>query len=101
MKKRLFIPTIILTMTLALTACKPENSSSEEKLAGTESIHQEWSDAIGLFNNEDAPIASFAEKDDIIDVNITCDNGEKSYEALCDIINAHNSFVDANPDYFN
>jgi len=101
MKKRLFIPTIILTMVLALTGCTSENKASEEKLADTESIHQEWAEAIGLFSNEDAPISAFAEKDNIIDVNIKCDNGEKSYEALCDIINAHNSFVDANPDYFN
>ena len=100
MKKKFLIPTLILTITLTLAGCMPENRAVEKKLADVEPVNSEWADSIGLLNNENAPLAAFAEKDDIIDVNITCDGGEKSYEALCDIINAHNSFVDANPGYF-
>ncbi len=62
--------------------------------------YKEWIKEIGLFSHKNIKVLRYNEKNSRIELNIVYENGMSGYEELCEIITAHNKFVDKNPDYF-
>ena len=88
---------LLVVVVVFLAGCTYNSSESGKK---PQIKNQEWVEAIGLFDHENAPVDGLGESDDEISISILCDNGYDGYDALAEIINKHNGFVDANPTYF-
>ena len=101
MKKRSIGLVYIVVLMLLLTGCvvanAPVSSTEKEEMV---IVNREWADAIRLLGKEAAPFSGLSETDSEIHAELMCDNSVKSYEDVCRVVNAHNSFVDANPEYF-
>ena len=86
---------------LSMAACGKENRESVNSADDLSAKRAEWISAIGIVGNEAIDIASFDETDG--DVTITfsnSDNKKEMYDAINDVVRSHNSFVQANQDYF-
>ena len=116
----------ILVMGLAaamLTGCSSVNSSfnNAEEIYGVDEtpdgIHEsdyiteisedhkykEYADAIGLLDSEHYHVLHFGENDDCLSISITGLDGDNANEGMKDVVSlveAHNKFVEENPDYF-
>ena len=91
----------LIALLVLMTGCMPNKPISENEMSKMEIENKEWVDAIGLLNRDSAPFSGFDETDSEINVELMCDNGVSSYEDVCEVVNAHNKFVDENPTYFN
>ncbi|WP_026515200.1 hypothetical protein [Butyrivibrio sp. LB2008] len=61
--------------------------------------YKEWTEQIGLNDTENVKVFCY-DGDNSITVGFEDENGVEGYKELCNIINAHNKFVDENSDYF-
>ncbi len=89
-----------LLLTILVTGCVPNRPVAPEEKEEYVIENREWADAIGLLEKESAPFSGLTETDGEITAELMCDNGVSSYEDVCEVINAHNKFVDENPTYF-
>ena len=92
--KNLIIP--ILFIMLAITACTQLIPSSMHDI---HTSYKEWAELIGLYSTEYAQVSCY-ESDNEIDGGFVNKGEIAAYKEACDIINAHNKFVDENPNYF-
>ena len=97
MNKRLCMIIAIAGILITLTACT-QVIYVHRIFLKTE--YEDWVDSIGLFSNKNIKVKGYNEKEGSIEVSIEYENGLKGYKELCSVINAHNKFVDDNPDYF-
>ena len=95
---------IIGILCLALMACNNAKSAGNDGKKFDVS-YSEWADNIGLFDNADFSVESYKENSGAENsIEIFVDHPEdlnKGYEAINNVVKAHNSFVENNPDYFN
>ncbi len=94
-KSRIFLPLILLIFTL--TACGPHFYVSKYDI---EFRHELWAESIGLFTHKNLKVRRYETTDNSIRLELQYDNGLTGYKELCDVVNAHNKFVEDNPDYF-
>ena len=90
------IPVLIVLLT-SLTACGPR---FYKNINNIETSYKEWVKEIGLFSHRGIKVSSYEEEDNRVEIYIEYDNNAVACEELRDIVNAHNKFVDENPDYF-
>lgn len=84
-------------MLVALTACGPipyEHNST------IKTSYKEWVNEIGLFSHKNLKVSRYDEENNRITILLKFENGLTGYKELYDVVDAHNKFVDANPDYF-
>ncbi|SFV04681.1 hypothetical protein, partial [Butyrivibrio sp. INlla21] len=62
--------------------------------------YKEWIDQIGIFSHDNLKVSGYREENNKIELELEYENGAKGYKELCEVVNAHNKFVDENPDYF-
>ena len=99
MKKRnnIIICMLIIAMMVALTAC---GNTHYECSFTIKTSYREWIKEIGFFSHEHIKIQSYEEENNSVTVVIEYSDGLSGYKEMCEIVNAHNEFVDKNPDYF-
>ncbi len=90
----------IVALFVLLTGCIPNKPLNEKEIDNLVIENKEWADAIGLLEKESAPFSGLVETDSEIQAELMCDRSVSSYEDLCSVVNAHNEFVENNPDYF-
>ena len=100
MKRKFKYCLCLVTLLTLMTGCMPNKPISEKEISKMEIVNKEWADDIGLLNRDSAPFSGFSETDAEITAEFLCDNGVSSYEDVCEVVNAHNKFVDENPAYF-
>ena len=88
---------MLIVMMVALTAC---GNRHYEHSFTIKTSYREWVKEIGLFSHENIKIQRYREEDNSVTVVIEYTNDLSGYKELCEIVNAHNEFVDKNPDYF-
>lgn len=97
-KKKNYVVYILMILIVSLsTACGPRVYKNRFNIG---SSYKKWIKEIGLFSSENINVWEYEEDENLIRLYIMCDNGLDGYKELCDIINAHNKFVEENPDYF-
>lgn len=97
-KRKKYVAYILMIMMVLLsTACGPRVYKNRFNI-GTS--YKKWIKEIGVFSNKNINVWGYEEDKNLIRLYIMCDNGLDGYKELCDIINAHNKFVEENPDYF-
>ena len=99
MKKRKnnIICMLIIVLMVTLTAC---GNMHYERSFTIITSYREWVKELGLFSREHIKIQSYREENNSVTVDIEYTDGLSGYKELCEIVNAHNEFVDKNPDYF-
>ena len=95
MKKKIIA--LISSIALLLCGCTQQPFKSFKKI---ETSYPEWLEATSFENTKSGVLAYYNENPTSVEIGILCEKGVESYEDLCDMINAHNSFVNNNPDYF-
>ncbi|MBO4912506.1 MAG: hypothetical protein J5504_07250 [Butyrivibrio sp.] len=88
---------LIIMIALLTTACGPRFYKNRFNI-GTS--YKKWIKEIGIFSSKNINVWGYEEDENLITLDIIYDNGLDGYKELCDIINAHNKFVEENPDYF-
>lgn len=61
--------------------------------------YKEWAKQIGLYSTENVEVGCY-DGDNLIYIGAEYENGLTGYRELCDVINAHNKFVDEHPEFF-
>ncbi|RKM57746.1 hypothetical protein D6856_13910 [Butyrivibrio sp. XB500-5] len=97
MNKRVHLAGLLILMLMILTSCGPEHYASKYDV-GLE--HEEWANEIGLFSHENLKVREYEDENAGIKLELEYENGLAGYKELCDVVNAHNKFVEENPDYF-
>lgn len=82
---------------VSLTACGPRFYLNRFNI---ETSYKEWIKEIGLFSYKDVKVRNYKEENNCIEIDIEYYDDFGGYEGLRDIVNAHNKFVEENPDYF-
>lgn len=95
--KRYSIAVVFLALLLSLTACGPRFYVDRLNI---KTSYKKWVKEIGLFSHENINVWRYVEDKGKIELEINYDNGLEGYKELSEIINAHNKFVEENPDYF-
>ena len=88
---------LVILIVLLTTACGPRFYKNRFNI-GTS--YKKWVKEIGLFSHKNVNVQSYEEDDDKITLYLEYEDDLDGYGELCDIINAHNRFVEGNPDYF-
>jgi hypothetical protein len=88
---------ILVVFVITLTACGPVSYKHSYTIRTS---YREWVKQIGLFSHEHIKIQSYEEENNSVTVFIEYSDGLSGYKEMCEIVNAHNEFVDKNPDYF-
>ena len=95
-KRKLCIIPIIIGLLVALSACGPRSYVNKFNI---KTSYKEWAKQIGLYSTEKVKVSCY-DGDNEISLGLRYEDGTTGYKELCDIVNAHNRFVDENPDYF-
>ena len=95
-RKIIFIPIIIL-MLVVLSAC---GSTIYVHQFNIKAAHKEWAKAIGLFSHDNLKVRRYEADNNEIELGIVYKNGMEGYEEFCEVVNAHNKFVEDNPEFF-
>lgn len=93
LKKIVFILVIVMT----LTSCGPKNNVSEYS---AEASGPDWENSIGISSLKNIKVSKSEVDSSNIRLDLEYENGLEGYKELCDVVNAHNKFVENNPDYF-
>ena len=85
---------ILVVFVITLTACGPIHY---EHSLTMKTSYREWVKEIGLFSRENIKVQKYEEENNSIYLRIEYFNGLAGYKELCEIVSAHNKFVDENP----
>lgn len=96
-KRKNNIVCMLIVMIVALTACGPMH---QEHSFTIKTSYREWVKQIGLFDNKNLNVSLYKEENNSIEIHLMYENGIEGYKELCNVVTAHNKFVDENPDYF-
>ena len=100
-KRKYYIIEAIIVLVISLTtACGPSLPRYYAKKFVSKTSYGEWVDKIGLISHRNVNFQGWCADENKVEVCMDYDKGRGGYKELCDIINAHNKFVDDNPDYF-
>ena len=89
---------ICFFIVMLFTACSFRILPEPKHYIRTE--HKEWAKQIGLYSTENVKVSCSDNDYYGVSVSLEYDNGLVGYKELCEVINAHNKFVDENPDYY-
>ncbi|RKM56530.1 hypothetical protein D6853_07010 [Butyrivibrio sp. X503] len=92
-KRRKIIFTLVFLLML-LSACGSVNNSKVKMSYG------KWEKQIGLFSKKNLTTNVYILDSAEMELKLTYKNGLEGYKELCDVVNAHNKFVEDNPGYF-
>ena len=95
-KKKNLIISMLIIMAINITACTRLIPFPKHDI---HTSYKEWAEQIGLYSTEYAQTSCY-EADNEIDGGFVNEGEIAAYKEACDIINAHNKFVEENPDYF-
>ena len=95
MKKRFSFIILLVTLFVALTACRGIRPPKHN----IHTSYKEWAKAIGLYSTKLVRVSCY-DNEHIIQFGFENLEGVEGYKEVCEVINAHNRFVDENPDYF-
>ena len=102
--RRIRMAVIASVACMLLMACNGADKKDDAR-AKFDVSYDEWVESRGLFDSESFEVTSYKEnKGAGNSVEIFIDHPKdvkKGYEALNEMVNAHNAFVDSNPGYFN
>ena len=96
-KRKNVIICMLIVMMVALTACGPIHYEHSFTI---KTSYREWVKQIGLFGNKNLNVSLYKEENNRIEIDLMYENGIEGYKELCNVVKAHNRFVDENPDYF-
>ena len=88
---------ILVVFVITLTACGPVSYKHSYTIRTS---YREWVKQIGLFSHKNLKVYRYNEERYSINIDLVYENDLAGYKELCDVIAAHNKFVDENPDYF-
>ncbi len=88
---------ILVVLVITLTACGPVSYKYSFTIRTS---YREWVKQIGLFSRKNLKVYRYNEERYSINIDLVYENDLTGYKELCDVIAAHNKFVDENPDYF-
>ena len=88
---------ILVVFVITLTACGPVSYKHSFTIRTS---YREWVKQIGLFSHKNLKVYRYNEERYSINIDLVYENDLAGYKELCDVIAAHNKFVDENPDYF-
>lgn len=94
--KKCTIIFVCIISAMIFTACARLIPSSKHNI---HTSYKEWAEQIGLYSTENVKVSCY-DGDNLISVGAEYENGLVGYKELCEMIDAHNKFVDENPDYF-
>ncbi len=97
-KQKGIIAFILIALVLVSTACI--NTRHYVHKYSIRTSYKEWIDQIGIFSYDNLKVSGYREENNKIELELEYENGITGYKELCDVVNAHNKFVDKNPDYF-
>lgn len=97
-KQKGIIAFILIALVLVSTACI--NTRHYVHKYSIRTSYKEWIDQIGIFSHDNLKVSGYREENNKIELELEYENGITGYKELCDVVNAHNKFVDKNPDYF-
>ena len=97
MNKKKSILALLLIVIMTLVACGPRFYVHKYTI---NTSYKKWVKEIGLFSHEDLRVHKYKEDGNKIIMELEYENGLAGYKELCEVVNAHNKFVDENPEYF-
>ena len=96
-KKKLSIIPILIVLFFILSSC---GKSSHVSNLTINTSYDQWIEQINLFSRDNLKVSGYKEENNRIELELEYANGVAGYTELCDVVNAHNRFVEDNPNYF-
>lgn len=96
-KKKLSIIPILIVLFFILSSC---GKSSHVSNLTINTSYDQWIEQINLFSRDNLKVSGYKEENNRIELELEYANGLAGYAELCDVVNAHNRFVEDNPNYF-
>jgi len=95
-KRKYLIISMMIIMMISVTACTRLIPFPKHDI---HTSYKEWAKQIGLYSTEYVRVSCY-DGDNEIDGGFVNEGKSTAYKEVCDIVNAHNKFVEENPDYF-